>query len=398
MSDKLVSGDYCAILLANFLLYFGFFLLMPVLPFYLVEEFGVSKGMTGVILSSYTIAALTVRPFSGYLLDTLQRKPLYLASFLVFTLIFAGYIVTGTIMMFVLLRIVHGLAFGTVTVAGNTIVIDITPSSRRGEALGYYGLANNIAMAMGPMIGLFLHDSFSFDVIFWSALCCCVLGFMCAVTVRTPYKPQIKKDSKISLDRFILVKGIPLGVDLLLLSIPYGINTTYVAMYARSIGIMSGSGLFFTFMAAGLAVSRLFSGRQVDKGRITQVIMMGMYIAVFSFFGLYLCEWMMTVSEVAARVLFYAMAATLGVGFGSMFPAFNTMFVNLGQNSQRGTATSTYLTSWDVGVGIGLVVGGVIGQVLSFSYAYLAGTFLCIISLLMFKFVNIPHFERNRVR
>ena len=311
MKDRLVSGSYCAVLLANFLLYFGFFLLMPVLPFYLVEEFGVSKGMTGVILSSYTVAALTVRPFSGYLLDSFRRKPLYLASFLVFTLIFAGYIVTGSILMFVMLRIVHGLAFGTVTVAGNTIVIDITPSSRRGEAV---------------------------------------------------------------------------------------INTTYVAMYAKSIGIASGSGLFFTCMAAGLAISRLFSGRQVDKGRITQVIMMGMYIAVFSFLGLYLCEWLMQVSATAGKILFYSMAAVLGVGFGSMFPAFNTMFVNLGQNSQRGTATSTYLTSWDVGIGLGLVLGGLIGQAGSFSYAYLAGTVLCVISLVIFRYVNIPHFERNRVR
>ena len=125
---------------------------------------------------------------------------------------------------------------------------------------------------------------------------------------------------------------------------------------------------------------------------------MGMYIAVFSFLGLYLCEWLMQVSATAGKILFYSMAAVLGVGFGSMFPAFNTMFVNLGQNSQRGTATSTYLTSWDVGIGLGLVLGGLIGQAGSFSYAYLAGTVLCVISLVIFRYVNIPHFERNRVR
>ena len=182
MKDRLVSRDYCFILLANFLLYFGFFLLMPVLPFYLVEEFGISKGMIGVILACYTVAALTVRPFSGYLLDTLQRKPLYLFSFFIFTMIFGGYIVTGSLAVFIMLRIVHGLSFGTVTVAGNTIVIDITPSSRRGEALGYYGLANNIAMALGPMIGLFLHDYYSFNTIFWCALICCLTGFCAAMS------------------------------------------------------------------------------------------------------------------------------------------------------------------------------------------------------------------------
>ena len=398
MKDKLVSRDYCAILAANFLLYSGFFLLMPVLPFYLVEEFGTERGMIGVILSAYTVAALVVRPFSGYLLDTFRRKPLYLFAFFVFTLIFGGYIVAGSLAVFVMLRIVHGLSFGTVTVAGNTIVIDITPSSRRGEALGYYGLANNVAMALGPMAGLFMHDYYSFDTIFVTALVCCTLGFCFAMTVRTPAKPLMQKDPHISLDRFILLRGIPLGIDLLLLSIPYGINTTYVAMYAKSIGLTQGTGIFFTCMAAGLAISRLFSGRRVDKGRITQTVILGMYLATAAFLGLYLCEGLMHHFPEFTKYLFYALAVVLGVGFGSMFPAFNTMFVNLADHNQRGTATSTYLTSWDVGIGLGLITGGIIGQVASFSYAYLTGTFLCIVSFLFFKYYNVPYFEKYRKR
>lgn len=79
--DRLVSPGYCFILAANFLLYFGFYLLMPVFPFYLVEEFGVTEGAVGAILACYTIAALAVRPFSGYLLDSFARKPLYLIAF-----------------------------------------------------------------------------------------------------------------------------------------------------------------------------------------------------------------------------------------------------------------------------------------------------------------------------
>lgn len=60
--------------------------------------------------------------------------------------------------LFIIFRIVHGFSFGMVTVGGNTLVIDIMPSSRRGEGLGYYGLTNNIAMSIGPMFGLFLHS------------------------------------------------------------------------------------------------------------------------------------------------------------------------------------------------------------------------------------------------
>lgn len=394
--DRLVTPSYCFILAANFLLYFGFYLLMPVLPFFLVEEFGVTEGAVGAILACYTVAALAVRPFSGYLLDSFARKPLYLLAFTVFTLIFGGYVITGSVLMFIALRIVHGLSFGTVTVSGNTIVIDITPSSRRGEAVGYYGLANNIAMSLGPMTGLFMHDHLSFNTIFLTAMACCLVGIVCAALVKTPPKQPAPRTA-LSLDRFVLLKGIPLGIDLLLLSIPYGMTTTYVAMYAKHIGIDGGMGLFFTCMAVGLAVSRLFSGKQVDHGRITEVIHIAFYPVILCFLSLFLCEKVAAESVRAASIMLYVTALVLGAGFGTMFPAFNTMFVNLGRHDQRGTATSTYLTSWDIGIGIGLVLGGIIGERSSFGYAYLAGAFLSIVSLLGFVFYAAPHFRRNRV-
>lgn len=395
--ERLVSPSYCLILAANFLLYFGFYLLMPVLPFYLVEIFNISTGSTGAILACYTVAALVIRPFSGYLLDSFQRKPLYLLAFGIFTLIFGGYVLCGTVAMFIALRIVHGLSFGTVTVAGNTIVIDIMPSSRRGEGLGYYGLANNIAMSLGPMTGLFMHDHYPFDSIFLCAMGFCVTGFICASLVKTKRRPTVQRTA-ISLDRFILLKGIPLGIDLLLLSIPYGMTTTYVAMYAKNIGITGGTGLFFTCMAVGMAISRIFSGKQVDHGKITEVIHAAYYVVILCFFSLFLCEGVAGHSIKGAEILLFSTAVLLGAGFGTMFPAFNTMFVNLGQHNQRGTATSTYLTSWDIGIGLGLVTGGIIGEVSSFSTAYLTGAVLAVVSLLGFRFYCTPHFKRNRIQ
>lgn len=146
--DRLITPSYCFILAANFLLFFGFYLLMPVLPFYLTEIFSAESSMVGIVLSCYTVAALSIRPFSGYLLDTFARKPLYIFAYFIFTAIFVGYLLAGSLTIFILLRVIHGIAFGTVTVAGNTVVIDIMPSSRRGEGIGYYGLANNIAMSV----------------------------------------------------------------------------------------------------------------------------------------------------------------------------------------------------------------------------------------------------------
>ncbi|SEF72640.1 MFS transporter [Parabacteroides chinchillae] len=396
--DKLVSPGFCYILTANFLLFFAFYLILPILPFYLKEQFMADKSMIGFILSCYTIACLCIRPFAGYLLDTFSRRPLYLLAYFIFTAIFSGYMLATTLTLFIALRIVHGFAFGMVTVSGNTIVIDILPSSRRGEGIGYYGLANNTAMSFGPMIGLFMHGTCSYEVIFTCSLLSGSLGLIMAYMVKTPYKQPVKREP-ISLDRFFLVKGAWAGISLLLLSIPYGMTTTYVAMYAEELGITVNAGLYFTFMAIGLAISRLFSGRQVDKGRITLVISLGMYLACISFFMLASLQTLMKWNPGFTSYLYVVIALLQGVAFGTMFPAFNTLFVNLAPNSQRGTATSTYLTSWDVGIGTGLMIGGSIAQRFGgFDYAYLFGACLTILSTLFFQIKASPHYNKNKLR
>ncbi|MDR3183822.1 MAG: MFS transporter [Prevotellaceae bacterium] len=393
---RLVTAGYCFILAANFLLYFGFYLLLPVLPFYLIDTFHTSESKVGMVLSCYVVAALMIRPFSGYLLDTFARKPFYLLAFFIFTAVFAGYPVAGTLTLFIVLRVFHGFSFGAVSVAGNTIVIDITPSSRRGEALGYYGLSNNIAMAVGPMTGLFLHDYYSFDVIFLCSLLSCALGFVMATRVKTPVRQPVKREP-LSLDRFILLKGIPISVVLVLLSIPYGMTNTYIALYGRSIGIEGGIGIFFTLLAAGTAISRLFSGRQVDRGRIPQVITFGMAMVCLCFFILASCAWLMTHCPALGKGIFFSIALFFGLGFGSMFPAFNTMFVNLASNNQRGTATSTYLTSWDVGVGLGLTAGGFIAEISTLQHAYSLSGGLVALSMLIFIWKITPFYLKNKL-
>lgn len=396
---RLFTRSYCCILTANFLLYFGFWLLIPLLPFYLMESYsGLGEGLVGIILSCYTVAALLVRPFSGYLLDTFARKPLYLLAYGIFTILFLGYIVAGTLLMFILLRITHGLAFGAVTVGGNTVVVDIMPSARRGEGLGYYGLANNIAMSTGPMTGLFLHDAhMPFPWIFAVSFFTCLVGFVLAMLVRTPAKPKVARPA-ISLDRFVLIPGIRAGIALFLLSVPYGTTTNFVAMYVSHAGLKVVPGMFFVLIAAGMGVSRLFAGKFVDKGYVTECIHYGFYLVILAFVLLGACAPISHFSAVTSEVCFYLVPVFQGVGFGVMFPAYNSLFINLGRNDQRATATSTYLTSWDLGIGFGIFCGGMIAQAFSFSTVYFIGGALSLVSMIYFNRVVTPHYKSHKLR
>lgn len=397
MEEKLFNKNYLCLCVANFLFFFSFYLLLPVLPFFIMERFQTGNAMVGTVISCYTLATLVVRPFSGYMMDTFKRKPLYLLALSLFTAIFCGYRFATTITMLILIRVVHGLAFGLTSVGGNTLVIDVVPSEHRGEGIGYFGVANNIAMAVGPMTGLFVYEHLSYNAIFMGCMACSFLAALFASRIHTKVRPPVKRPP-ISLDRFILIKGLLAGISFLLLAFAYGQISNYIALYAKEMGLAISSGLFFTIYAVGLIVSRLFAGKMVDRGKVTQTIALGLGITVFALLGLGLCHHVNALGPSYTVVAFLLIALCCGLGFGAAFPSFNALFINLGTNAQRGTATSTYLTSWDLGLGIGIFSGGMLAEHFSFSTAYLVASGSVLVSLIFFVIVVTPHYHRNKVR
>jgi len=396
--DKLFTPSFYFACFGNFMLFFGFYLLLPVLPVYLMETFHASSSQIGLILSCYVVAALLVRPFSGFLADRFQRKSVYLLGYGLFAIGFVAYPMVETILLFVFLRILHGLTFGMVTTSGNTLIVDIMPSSRRGEGLGYFGIANNLAMAAGPMFGLMmLEGGHSYNWLFYTALICGMLGFVFATNIQAPTKPRSESEP-LSFDRFFLKKGLLAGVSLLLMAIPYGITTSYIAIYAKEIHIHGSTGLFFSLMAVGLIVSRTFAGKMIDRGKLVNVIVVGQSIlllafGIFGLLGLFAFQQAQLVS-----ILFFLIAILLGVGYGMIFPAYNTLFVDIAPSNRRATASSTYLTSWDLGIGIGLVFGGSLSEWFGFPVTYGVGTVLVLISTIFFARKAGPSFEANKLR
>ncbi len=397
--SRLFTRSYIFMCLANFLTAFSFFLLVPTLPFYLVDTFGLEPDIVGLVLSCYVVAVLCIRPFAGFIADMFPRKKVYVISYILFALAFVGYMFTFTdIIMFIILRVVHGFAFGALNTTGNTLVIDIMPSSRRGEGLGYFGVTNNLAMAFGPMTGLFLIEDGNYGQLFFAALLVACVGLLFATLVRVKWRQPLESVGKVfSIDRFILLAGIPASLAFFMLAIPYGMTSSYIAIYASEVGIVNGVGLFFTVQGAGLIVSRLLSGKRVDKGFITQTISLGIVIALMGVVGEAMLSLVCGFSMSMGYALYFLSAFLIGYGFGTIFPAFNTLFINMAPHSRRATANATYLTGWDVGIGAGMLLGGTL-SVNGYSGSFAFGAILVFAALIYFVAFVAKHFHRHRLR
>ena len=371
--ERLWNKNYCKVMTANFTLFFAFYLLTPLLPLYLSEQFGSTKDIIGLVLSGYTVTALIARPFSGYIVDSFRRKTVLMVCFGAFSIFFAGYLAASTLLLFAIVRTLHGAPFGALTVANSTVAIDVLPSSRRTEGIGYYGLSNNLSMAIAPTIGIWLYQlTNNFMLLFWLAFAIALLGWAVDATVGIKDREIVLNKQPLSLDRFFLLRGWLLGVNMVFFGFCFGVLSNYLAIYGKEeLGITGGTGTYFMLCALGLMLSRLHGGRSLRKGMVTHNANSGVVISLVGY-SLFAILPLFAGSSLSAVLLpvFYLSAVLIGLGNGHMWPSFQNMTICVAKNSQRGTANSTILVSWDVGMGLGILLGGVIAEHLGYSFTF----------------------------
>lgn len=388
--EKLWNVNYIKVMTTNFLLYFAFYLLTPLLPLYLNETFGATKDTIGIVLSGYTVAALIVRPFCGYVVDSFSRKKVLMLCLSGFAVFFAGYIAAGTILMFAICRTLHGGPFGAVTVANSTCAIDVLPSSRRNEGIGLYGLSNNFAMAIAPSIGIYLHNMVdSYMILFWIAFVVAISAVLIAWTIRLPEKDIIRNKEKLSLDRFFLTRAWLLAINIAMFGFCWGVLSNYLAIYSKEVlSITGGTGTYFALLSMGLFSSRLQGRKALSQGKLTQNAAEGMLISLVGF-TLFVA--------IPHPVAYYLSAILIGLGNGHLYPAFLNMFVHVARHDQRGTANSSILTGWDLGFGIGCLLGGIVAEHFGYTATFWMVAAENAVSVILFFLASRQFFERRKI-
>ena len=380
---------------ANFALFFAFYLLTPLLPLYLVERFDATKDVVGLVLSGYTLTALLARPFSGFLVDCLPRKKVLMVCFFLFFIFFGGYLAASSLLLFTIVRTLHGAPFGALTVANSTMAIDVLPSSRRNEGIGYYGLSNNLAMAIAPTIAIYLFRlTNNFELLFWLAFVIAGLGMAVDAGIKNHSQALPEKGKRgsgfLRLDRFFLVRGWLLAVNMMFFGFCFGVMSNYLAIYSKEVmGLVGGTGTWFLLVSVGLMASRLQGAKALREGRLVQNASEGVVISSFAYLSFVVFP---------NTFGYYSSAILLGLGNGHLWPAFQNMMISMAHHNERGTANSTLLVSWDVGIGMGVLVGGIIAELIGYSSAFWTVAIMQIAGMALFLLATCGFYGRRKLQ
>ena len=378
-TTKIFNVNFLLISFASFLMFVSFYLVMPIITTYTVDEFGATPTVAGIVVSSYIISALLMRPFSGYLVDRYDHLSFYKVTLALYSLLLVGYLLSASIGAIIVTRILLGASFAMATTSASTLIIDVLPHDRRSEGMGYYGAFIVLSMAIGPMVGLYLLNSFSYTGLFLSAIGTSVLGWAIVFCVKYQHSHQRHQTKLLSLDRFYMKEATPIAIVIALVYFLNGCFMVYVSLYIKKMGLAVSSANFFMLFSAGVLLSRVFSGKALNRRKNIVALQIGLVLIVAGtvIFLYFLNSW-----------TFVILSLLLGAGFGVSAPAVQTYIIDMAPHNRRGTANSTYFIALDVGSGLGMLLGGTIATYFGYRSIFVVGLVFVLIAFVFLRRIS----------
>ena len=368
---KLWNKDFILIIVINFLVFMNHLMILSTFPFY-IEYLGGSEAVAGFAAALFSIIAVVFRPFIGWMLDNGKRKIILIIGLCGMALMPIGYLVFATLYLVFVCRMLHGASLAFSNTSTSTIATDIIPKPRFAEGMGMFGLATALATAVAPALGLALMDYMGFTTLFLFAAVSIVTALILFLIMKVP-KVEVEK-KPLNLKGVIDKDAVPASATALVFMLTYGALENFTAKFAAEQNLPSG-GIFFAVMAVALLLTRLLAGKVT--GRHGE-----------SFFA-YSCNAAMLIAFLLMglfpNVVTFLLAAVLaGFGFGGLEPALQSMAVAIAPPERRGSANSTFLCAYDIGIGVGGGIAGVLISSFGYSQMFVIMTVFNILSVVIY--------------
>jgi MFS family permease len=377
--SSLWTKDFIFIAISNFFVFIAFYILLVTLPIYAIDHMHSQNAEAGLLTTTFLVSAIIIRPFTGHWLERYGKKKILFFALLLFSIATCFYFVIDSISGLLILRFIHGIGFGMSTTATGAIVADILPDSRRGEGMGYFVLSTTIAMVIGPFIGLTTISQGSISVVIAICIFSTVLSLICGLGIKIPIQVKPAVAPTFQWKNLFEKSALPISILGGVLGFVYASILSFVSVFAVEVGLMNISSWFFVVYAVVLLVSRPFSGKWYDLFGENWIIYPS--LATFAI-GMYV------LGLVDSALLFILAAALIGLGWGTVSSSLQTIAVQYATPKKRGMATATYLSVYDLGIGIGSFVVGIVMNNLGLHLIYQSCAVIVLFSILAYYFIH----------
>lgn len=378
---RLWTKDFISISLSNFFLFLTFYFLLVTLPDYALNEFNSNASQAGLMTTVFLLSAIISRPIAGKWLEQGGQQKVLLAALLIFFAASFLYFLPTTITGILVIRFLHGIGFGMATTAAGTIVADLVPNARRGEGMGYFIMSANLAMVLGPFIGITSMQQWGPNMLFTLSVICSLLSLIAGLFVKIIKREQPQQETATSafwLRNMFEASAVPISLIGAFFALVYSSILSFVNVYASEIHLGAVSSLFFVVYAVVLLISRPFTGKWFDLHGPNMIVFPSIILFAIGMF-------LLSNSGTAGTFLFSA--GLIGLGWGTLFPTFQTLALQYAPPKKRGLATATFLSIFDTGIGIGSFVVGLLVAKIGFGSFYFLSSFYILVGIILYYFL-----------
>lgn len=376
---KIWTKSFIGIFLTQLFIFITFYALLTTLPLYVIDDLGGSESSAGLVVSFMLVAAILIRPFSPKLLDLFGQKVVLRLNVLLFLVTTALYLVMTDLYALYAVRFLHGISFGILTTVTGAIAASIIPDKRKGTGMGYFAMAMNLALVIGPFAGLVIIRHFSFTILFVMLTILMLFSFIFTWMI------QIARHERPKTMRFALkpsdlieVRAIPVGMIIGLVGFSYASILSFVPVYAEEVGLVQVASAFFIVYAIFMIAFRSPLGRLMDEKGGPFVLIPSLLI-----FGIGL----IALGFSTTPFFFLFAAALIGLGYGSLMPGFQTLAIQSTTPKRSSHALSTFFIFYDVGMALGAYSLGVLVSTQGFTTMYTASGSLMFIAFFVFLYL-----------
>lgn len=371
-------------------MFLTFYILATAFPLYVKDSLNGNQQQMGLAITIYVIGGVLIRPFSGQWVDRFGKKKMAVIGMVIFLIACVCYFGTKGIVLFLVIRLIHGMSYAIASTATSTAASSLIPDSRQGEGMGYFSMFMSIAMVVGPALGLFLWKDKNINVLLLAVCAIAALSLLFTIGMRTPQHNQntaelvpnlepVKKKKGLRWSDFIEPKALPISLVGFILAFSYSSLSGFISSFTAEIHQSHVTGYFFVAFAIMIVLFRPVIGKVFDKYKEHYLYYPGILL-----FGV----GMLLLSRSHSGAMVLVSGVIMGIGYGALLPCFQALAIKLAPEHRRGSENGTFFLMFDLGYGLGSYFMGMIASFTDYRMMYVVAGLITLLSVVVYYLLH----------